>query len=189
MASGPLVPALLVPKRLSLREVEELAEWPYDQEPFYIGQVHRSLLFDIPQLMTQRVCVTWGYFDPALPATDQLVGFGVIHMSSNYYEVTDRKMHCYIPLLSVKPKIESKGYGGSIISHLIEEAERTVRHENRHEQKVSEHLFLDVYAQNEKAIERYKKSGFVVINETAPLYDECENDAPYFVMAKALNCR
>lgn len=166
-----------------------MAKWPYDQDPFYIGQVHRSLSFDIPQLMTQRVCVTWGYDDLELPVGQQLVGFGVIHMSTNYFEVADRKRHCYIPLLSVKPKIQSKGYGGAIISHLIQVAEQTVKHENRHEQVVSEYLFLDVYAANKKAIERYKKSGFVIINEQEPLYDELESNAPYFVMARALNCR
>jgi ribosomal protein S18 acetylase RimI-like enzyme len=189
MANESSAPAALVPRRLSLRQVEELAEWPYDEQPFYIDQVHRSLRNDVPQLMTQRVCVTWGYDDPTLPSGDQLVGFGVIHMSTNYFEVADRKQHVYIPLLSVKPKIESKGYGGSIVSHLILEAEKTVRHENKHEQKVSEQLFLDVYAKNERAIARYKKSGFRIINEANPLYDEREENAPYFVMARSLDCR
>lgn len=186
MSNGPPVPAILIPKLLSLREVEELAEWPYPDEPFYVNQVHRSLVYDIPQLMAQQVCGTYGYYDPALPAGEQLVGFGVIHMSSNYYELTDRKKHCYIPLLSVKPQIESKGYGGTIVSHLSQEAARIVKHLNKQAQVISENLFLDVYVANEAAINCYRKNGFVIINESDPLIDEDEDNAPYFVMAKSV---
>lgn len=108
MANGPLVPAPLIPRRLSLRQVQELVEWPYASEPFYVAQVQRALQYDIPSLMEQRKCVTWGYDDPSLPGANRLIGFGVIHLSSNYYEVADRKKHVYIPLLSVKPNIPSR---------------------------------------------------------------------------------
>ena len=189
MTPGTLVPSPLLPRRLSLREVQELSEWPYASEPFYVAQVQRSLLSDIPQLLQQRVCVTWGYDDADLPTAERMVGFGVIHISSNYFEVADRKMHFYIPLLSVKPKIASKGYGGSIVAHLIREAEQGVQRANRHQPQLSEYLFLDVYVENERAIECYQKQGFEIINNQSPLLDELENNSPYFVMARALNCR
>lgn len=62
-----------------------------------------------------------------------------------------------------------------------------MKHANRREQRVSEHLFLDVYVANESAIRCYTKCGFRILNAAAPFYDEQENHAPYYVMAKALN--
>ncbi len=189
MANPDLEPVKLVPERLSLREVEEIADWPYATEPFYIDQVKRSLSSDIPLLMIQGICVTWGYHDVSLNFSDKLIGVGVLQMSSGYFEVTDRKQHCYIPLLGIRPDIVSKGYGGSIVSHLVQQAEKTVRQENRSELKVYEHLFLDVYTENEKAIHCYQREGFRIINESDPFLDEDENNAPYYVMTKELNYR
>ena len=184
MSSEPLVSAPLTPRLLSLREVEEIAAtWEYDPQPFYVGQVQRSLDFDIPLLMKQGICAVWGYYDPGVGQQDQPVGFGAIHLSTLYSDLTDRKPHFYIPLLSVRPKVESKGYGSSIVNHLVQEAERARSIRSNH---TSDLLFLDVYGENDRAIRCYLANGFEIINEEAPLHDEVESGAPYFVMAKLL---
>ena len=170
-----------------MREVQQLADWPYAKEPFYIAQVQNALLHTISFLMSEQICVTWGFDDAALPDGERLIGFGVMHLSDLYAAVTEHKRHLYIPLLSIKPNIQSKGYGRTIVQYLVEEAERSVRAvAQQRGMAISDHLFLDVYIENNDAIKCYKKCGFRIINEQSPLLDEEENNAPYFVMVKKL---
>ena len=74
-----------------------------------------------------------------------------------------------------------RGYGKSIVRHLIDEAALLA---------ITSHaccdtLFLDVYIDNFIAINLYKRFGFVNVKEE-PIPDPKEDDGPFFVMARRL---
>jgi ribosomal protein S18 acetylase RimI-like enzyme len=73
----------------------------------------------------------------------------------------------------VNPVIQSRGYGTSIVRHLIGEAAILARHQRG----CHDVLFLDVYAANERAIGLYKRCGFETIT-AEPIPDPQENGAP-----------
>ncbi len=133
--------------------------------------------------MSRRECVTFGYYDLALRAEHQLIGFGVFQVSDSYFDI-EQKRHAYIPLLSAKPGLTGRGYGKAIVSQLIQLAETIVRRSNG---ALSSSLYLDVYVANTRAIYCYKSQGFEIINETAPILDERENNQPYYVMSRELD--
>src|SRR5271170_1987344 len=87
-----------------------------------------------------------------------LVGFGTLDMSGECCEYTGGKLHPYIPLLAINPTIKSRGYGTSIVRHLIDEAALLVLRGVCHDV-----LFLDVYTTSEKAIRVYTECGFTTV--------------------------
>jgi GNAT superfamily N-acetyltransferase len=76
------------------------------------------------------------------------------------------------------PTAESRGYGTSIVRHLIDEA--AVLASNA--AASSDVLFLDVYETNARAINLYAKCGFTQV--AGPFADAQENGQSYIVMAK-----
>ena len=77
----------------------------------------------------------------------------------------------------MNPTIESRGYGTSIVRHLIDEATLlTFRPGGCHDV-----LFLDVYTSSDKAITLYNSLGFVSLTDAAIL-DPLEGK-PYRIMA------
>ena len=158
-------------------EYREILTWNFAPEPFYIAQVARAIRADIPQLILYQDATLWVFADAG--SVDP-VGFGVLTISDLYSGSTGGAPHCYIPLLSAKPG--QKGCGKPIVSHLVSEAAILANRALLGE--ISDRVFLDVYAENTDAINSYRKSGFQVLNEDAPLFDDAENNAPYFVMAR-----
>lgn len=119
----------------------------------------------------------WVYRDP----DGRIVGFGTIDVCEEYSEYTSRKPHPYIPLLAVNQEMGGRGHGKSIILHLIDEAARLASTPNT----CCDTLFLDVYADNLKAINPYMIFGFVNIKDKA-IPDPQEGNKPFFVMARRL---
>ena len=90
-------------------------------------------------------------------------------------------MRHYIPLLAIHPTIKSRGYGTSIVRHLIDEAALLALRGLCHDV-----LFLDVYTTSEKAIWVYGECGFAAINPE-PIPDPQESGKTYIVMAKRIS--
>jgi ribosomal protein S18 acetylase RimI-like enzyme len=165
----PLKPALA---ELNSPEFKEICGWPF-VDPF----VGRLLRDDIPQRMFFGNGRTWVYRDPE----NRLVGFGTIDVCEDCAEFTAGKPHPYIPLLAANPTIQSRGYGTSIVRHLIGEAVLLTRQPHG----CHDILFLDVYTTNDKAIGLYEKCGFETMSPE-PILDSDENGALYIIMAKRL---
>ena len=89
------------------------------------------------------------------------------------------KPHPYIPLLAAHPTIQSRGYGTSIVRHLIAEAVLLTRQPHC----CHDVLFLDVYTTNEKANGLYEKFRFETMSPE-PILDPDEDGALYIIMAK-----
>lgn len=175
------MPAHISPVSVAVDSPEfgDLLTWPYPDEPFYEGQVRRALRDFVPELVQYKGCRVWVFRDPA----GQAVGFGSLVVVDYYAEFVDGKYHPYIPVLGVHPGCYGLGYGPRIVDYLTGEAMRLVRDIPG----LSDILFLDVYAANQKAIGLYeKKFGFGVQNPDHPIPDPRENNEPYFVMAKSL---
>ena len=160
-------------------EYREILTWEFGVEPFYIAQVARAIRNDVPQLILYQDAALWVFADVE---SVELVGFGTLLISDVYADLTGGFLHCYIPLLSAKPG--QKGCGRPIVNHLVGEA--AIWFNQLRSEPVSDHVFLDVYADNTDAINSYRKSGFRVLNEDAPRLDPEEHDAPYFVMARSV---
>lgn len=168
-----------VPITLASPEFADLLTWPYPDQPFYQGQVRRALRDFVPELVEYKGCRVWVFRDP----TGQAVGFGTLVAIDYYARFAGGKYHPYVPVLGVHPKFYGLGYGPRIVEYLTAEAVRLVRLFPG----LSDLLFLDVYAANQKAINLYRdKFHFVVLNPDTPIPDEKENNEPYFVMAKSL---
>jgi ribosomal protein S18 acetylase RimI-like enzyme len=165
-----LPPILSPPELIELdfNEFKEICNW------FPDSYISRMLLKDIPQRVRFGNCRIWIYRDQ----NRELIGFGTIDVSEAYLDFTGGRPHLYIPLLAVKPGMDGRGYGKAIVQHLIEQA--AIRSSAPGESL--EFLFLDVYEDNGKAIELYKKCGFKNMrNEPTP--DPDEGGKRYFIMA------
>lgn len=115
----------------------------------------------------------WAYKDPQ----QNIVGFGTLDFCDECSQFTEGKPHAYIPLLAVHPDMLGRGYGKSILNHLVEEAEYMVAEEK----ELHHAVFLDVYEFSTVAMSLYARCGFVRLN--GPIVDP-ENGANFFVMAK-----
>jgi ribosomal protein S18 acetylase RimI-like enzyme len=144
--------------------------------PFTNPYVQRLLRDDIPQRVRFGHCRIWIYRDP----DGRLVGFGTLDHCDDYAAYTSGLSHSYIPLLAVDPTIESRGYGTSIVHHLIEEA--TVLMSDP--ATCHDVLFLDVYESNKRAIRLYTKCDFRTV--AGPFSDPQEGGQSYVVMAKRI---
>ena len=165
-------PITLTPTQIQLNspEFQAISRWPYAD-----SFVARLLQSDIPQRVRFGNCRVWIYRDPE----GSLVGFGTLDVCHDYKSFTNNQAHPYIPLLAINPTIKSKGYGTSIVQHLIDEAALLAcTPETCHDV-----LFLDVYTSSEKAINVYSKCGFVSLNDD-PIPDDHADDKLYIVMAK-----
>lgn len=161
----PLIPQLVAPEA---GEFATLSGWAF-ADPF----VSRLLRSDVPRRVRLGNGRVWVYRDP----DNVLVGFGTLDVCRDYDDFTGGEPHPYIPLLAVNPTIKSRGYGTTIVQHLIAEAVllacRTGGCHNV--------LFLDVYTSSVRAIEIYTSCGFSPITDPTP--DPQEDGKPYIVMA------
>jgi GNAT superfamily N-acetyltransferase len=96
-------------------------------------------------------------------------------------EFTGGKLHPFIPLLAINPTIKSRGYGTSIVCHLIDEAALLALRGLCHDV-----LFLDVYTTSDKAIRVYTECGFATVSPE-PIPDPQEGGKTYSVMAKRIS--
>lgn len=173
MADRPIIP--LKPQITGFTRFEDsvLYDWPF-ADPF----VKRILNTDIPQRILFNECRMWIYYDP----DDQPVGFGTLDVCKDYASHTENKAHPYIPLLATNPNLEPRGYGTSILRHLIDEATLLAcRQDGCHDV-----LFLDVYTTSANAIKLYYKFGFQSITPE-PILDREDGDKPYLVMARRVS--
>jgi ribosomal protein S18 acetylase RimI-like enzyme len=173
----PLTPRSSYPGR---PDFQRLLTWAFRDEPFYEGQVLRSLRDDIRHRVRQGRCRFWTYQDPA----GNVVGFGSLELSGLYSKYVGGKPHYYIPLLAVNPGFLRLGHGKSIVRLLVEAATiQAMRCQPAH----SDVLFLDVYTANQPAVDLYVKNGFEILNPDAPIPDPEESDETYFVMGRRLD--
>jgi hypothetical protein len=185
MTSAPEPRSLLArPIALNSSDFRAIQGWQFPDEPFYLRQIQRMLVRDIPHYVLFEGCTIWVYIDPQ--AGKDPIGFGTISVSNLYSRYTHDLPHCYIPLLSIKPDVKSFGYGQSIVEHLVAEAAVVVRMSES--ETISDYLFLDVYTANEKASRLYdQKCQFVILNPDAPILDPDENNEPYVIMARKVS--
>ena len=166
----PLTPVLV---SLDSPAFAGIAAWPFD-DPF----VSRLLRGDIPRRVQFFDCRVWVYADP----DGQYVGFGTLDICDDWGEFTGGQVHPYIPLLAVNPTIKSRGYGTTIVRHLIAEAAiRAAGPNGCHDE-----LFLDVYTTSEKAIKVYTDCGFRRATDV-PRTDPAEGGKEYIVMARRVS--
>ncbi|HQU44068.1 MAG TPA: GNAT family N-acetyltransferase, partial [Pirellulales bacterium] len=145
MSHGHPIPLTPVPIGIRSEEFQGILGWPFTDA--YVG---RLLLNDIPQRVQFGNCQIWIYRDPE----ERLAGFGTLDVCDDCCEFTDGHHHPYIPLLAVNPTIKSRGYGTSIVRHLVDESALLALQGHCHDV-----LFLDVYISNLKAIDVYTKCG------------------------------
>jgi ribosomal protein S18 acetylase RimI-like enzyme len=158
---------------------EEILQWPFPDEPFFVRQVRALLAADIPQRVRDEGCAIYGYRDAA--DGNALVGFGTISISRLYAEYLRGRSHPYIPLLAVHPEKNGRGYGRFIVEHLVSEAARHAAG-----QSMASRVFLDVYTANTPAIGLYAKCGFSIVNPDHPIADPAENQATYVIMSRTV---
>jgi ribosomal protein S18 acetylase RimI-like enzyme len=134
---------------------------------------------DIPErVVLSDKCRIWVYRDPH----GELVGFGTLDVCEEYRDFIEGHPHPYIPLLAVNPTMEGRGYGKSIVRHLIGEAALlTGGSAGCHDV-----LFLDVYTSNDRAIGLYEKCGFAKVSDE-PRPDPNEDNRPYLIMARRVS--
>lgn len=165
------IPLTPVPIQIQSDEFQAIARWPFSD-----AYVVRLLQSDIPQRAQFGNCQIWVYRDPE----ERLVGFGTLDVCDDCCQFTDGQDHPYIPLLAANPTIKSRGYGSSIVRHLVDESALLALQGHCHHV-----LFLDVYLSNQKAIDVYTKCGFTAITPD-PIPDPQEGGEPYCVMAKSV---
>jgi GNAT superfamily N-acetyltransferase len=172
MAHSPPVPLTAALIEHDSEEFQAISGWPF-ADPF----VKRLLQEDIPQRVQLGHCGIWTFRDPE----GSLVGFGTLDLCLDYREYTSGKLHPYIPLLAVNPTMTGKGYGTSIVRHLVDEAALLALRGLCHDV-----LFLDVYTTSQDAIRVYTKCGFTTVSP-APIPDLQEVGKTYIVMAKRVS--
>jgi ribosomal protein S18 acetylase RimI-like enzyme len=165
------IPLSPLPVEIASAEFRAIADWPFPDQ--YISRVLRD---DIPQRALFGEGRVWVYRDP----DGGLVGFGTIDACEDYAAHTQGRRHPYIPLLAVNPTIPSKGFGTSIVRHLIGEAALLAG------RGCHDVLFLDVYTSNTRAIGLYTKLDFEVVSPE-PIPDPQEGGAPYIVMSRRVS--
>ena len=126
---------------------------------------------------SSAIAIFWTYRDP----DGSLIGFGTLDVCGECGEFTGGKLHPYLPLLAINPTIKSRGYGTSIVRHLIDEAALLALRGLCHDV-----LFLDVYTASEKAIRVYTECGFATVSPE-PIPDPQEGGKTYIVMAKRIS--
>jgi GNAT superfamily N-acetyltransferase len=164
------VPLAAILIELESPEFEEICAWPFADR--FVGRLLRN---DIPQRVQFNSCRIWAYRDP----DGLFVGFGTLDVCSDYAQYTAGRPHPYVPLLAVNPTIKSRGFGTSIVWHLIGEAASLSRSPGA----CHDVLFLDVYTTSVKAIELYKKCGFVSLTDEPVADPLAEGGETYIVMA------
>lgn len=146
---------------------------------FSDGFVSRLLRDDIPQRMKFGKGRFWAYIEPSKRV---IVGFGTIDLCTDYRDFANNKPHPYIPLLAVHPDHRGRGYGKSILWHLIGEAALLAY---RREIACHDIVFLEVYTFSSAAIALYEKCGFTKVRDD-PVLDPIEQKS-YFIMAKRVS--
>jgi ribosomal protein S18 acetylase RimI-like enzyme len=149
-------------------------EWVYDDNPFYVRQVREMLAKDIPNMMLFQGCQFYIYRD--LSVSQDIVGFGTFQVTNIYCGTGNPLPHPYIPVLSTKPRIQSFGYGQSIVEHLISTAHNFSVWPN-----VSDVFYLEVYEENTRALDLYQRCGFETMTTTE---DPGYGNKKYHVMAR-----
>lgn len=170
---SPRTPVTLTPIQVGLGsgEFRAISGWPFTD-----SFVARLLHDDIPQRVQFGNCRLWVYRDPE----ERLVGFGALDVCGECRKFTGGRDHPYIPLLAINPTIKSKGYGTSIVRHLVDESALLAMQGLCHDV-----LFLDVYTSSMKAISVYTACGFVPITPH-PIPDPQEGGQTYTVMARSV---
>jgi ribosomal protein S18 acetylase RimI-like enzyme len=158
---------LILPNHSDFREI---ASWVFAD-----SFVNRILTSDIPQRVQNFGCRIWAFRD----TNGRLVGFGTIELCAEHIRYTNGRPHPYVPLLAVHPELSGQGIGGAIVRYLIGDAALLVRGAGCHDV-----LFLDVYEDNQRAINLYRKCGFTVIGD--PLNDP-EEGKPCLIMAQRVS--
>jgi ribosomal protein S18 acetylase RimI-like enzyme len=164
----PLTPVMLLSHVSPV--FAEICQWPF-ADPYIV----RLLKNDIPQRDRFGMGALWAYRNPS----GEYVGFGTTDICKDYAAFTGGLAHPYIPLLAVNPSMTGRGFGTLIVQHLISQASWL----SRGRQDCSDVLFLDVYADNAKAIRLYVSCGFTTLT-TQPIPDPEEGGRPYIVMGK-----
>ena len=165
----PPIPLRPVQIGLASPEFDTIAHWPFADQ-----FVPRLLRTDIPDRAKLGWLQVWIYLDP----DGQGVGFGTVDLADDHSSHTGGLFHPYIPLLAVNPTIPSRGYGTSILQHLIGQG-AVIAHQN----PCQPDLYLDVYTTSLKAIALYEKLGFIQVN-VAPIPDPLEGGLTYNIMAR-----
>ena len=106
------------------------------------------------------------------------MGFGTLDLCCEYPGFSAGRNHPYIPLLAVHPDFQRRGYGRSILRHLIAEAAFMAK-----QHQCQDILYLNVYIDSLKARALYEKSGFETIR-SVPIADPEEGGRVFVVMAK-----
>ena len=162
MSDSTPIELLPVPIELDSSEFVAICGWAFEDD--YVGRLLKN---DIPRRVLRGSCRVWVYENP----DRQLVGFGTIDVCSDYSEsYTGGRPHPYIPLLAVEPGMRGRGYGKSIVQHLIDLAALLALGPGG----CHDVLFLDVYRDNDKAINLYERCGFGIV-EREPRSDPDEN--------------
>ncbi len=150
---------------------DAIAAWPFEDD-----FVARLLADDIPLRVTFGSGQIWAYLDPQRT----VVGFGTLDVCLDCSQYTDGKPHAYTPLLAVHPAMQGRGYGRSILNHLIGESACKVTDIG----DLHPALFLDAYERSVAAIGLYRRCGFVTLN--GPAVDPA-NGETVVVMAKRVS--
>lgn len=171
MSNGDPIPLTALLIGLGSEEFQGILGWPFAD-----AYVPRLLQNDIPQRVMFGNCRIWSYRDPE----ERLVGFGTLDVCGDCGQFTGGRNHPYIPLLAVNPTIKSRGYGTSIVRHLVDEAVLLALQGLCHDV-----LFLDVYTSNVKAICVYTNCGFTIVTPQ-PIADPQEGGKTFCVMARSV---
>jgi len=172
MPHGPPIPLTAARIEPDSPEFQAICGWPFADA--YVG---RLLQGDIPQRVAFGNCSVWAYREPG----GSLVGFGTLDIAEDCQTYTQGRLHPYIPLLAVNPRIKSLGYGTGIVQHLIDEATLLATAGLCHDV-----LFLDVYPSNQKAIDLYARLGFEQISPD-PIVDPVHQGQKYIIMARRVS--
>ncbi len=113
-------------------------------------------------------CFRAGYFTWGAELSENLIGFV---MYSN------QAGECHILNLCVHPAYQSRGYGGQLLTHALEDAK----------QKRASIAFLEVRRSNERAISLYHKMGFVEVGVRKAYYPATEGREDAILLAKELS--
>jgi ribosomal protein S18 acetylase RimI-like enzyme len=169
MAHSTLTPS---PIDIDAPAFEALRQWRFEDE-----FVARILADDIPQRTKYQNGRIWVYLDPE----KNIVAFGTLSICHDYALLTDGKPHLYIPLLAVHPDQRGRGYGRSVVEHLVGEAACIVQADPAHFHSA---VFLDVYDESVAAFNLYQKCGFATLGN--PIVDPL-NGKVYRIMAKRVS--
>jgi ribosomal protein S18 acetylase RimI-like enzyme len=173
MSQPTPVPLRPVPVEIDSEEFRTICGWPFLEA--FVGRILRE---DIPQRVFLNGCRVWVYYGP----DGELAGFGTIEVCEDYSSYTDGQPHAYLPLLAANPTIPSRGYGTSIVRHLIGEAAlMALRWPG-----CRDVLFLDVYTTSVRAIELYDRCGFESLMPE-PIADPDDPGKSYLVMARRVS--